>query len=78
MTPYQFNYVLKKSAFRPYTKVNDIRYSKSLKNRDCVVCGCEIPKGDLYYSYKPIGQKRKSRCIKHPPRIYNDYEPFDY
>ena len=78
MTPYQLAITIKKSRYKEPIKVKDIRYSKARKNYECVACGREIPKGDLYYSYKPIGEKRKRRCSKHPPKIYNDYEPFDY
>lgn len=78
MTTYQKYYLSLLCRERLPVKVNDIRYSKSVKSRECVSCGCEIPKGDYYYSYKPFGSHRKSRCLDHPPKIYNDYEKFDY
>ena len=59
-------------------KIQDVRYAKSLKNRECVYCGCEIKKGDMYYSYKPIFGKRLSRCIDHKPKVYNDINMYDY
>ena len=58
-------------------RVNSIRESVSRKSRTCVYCGCEIPKGDYYYSYKPYFGKRKDRCLDHSPKIYNDYERYD-
>jgi hypothetical protein len=42
-----------------------------------MACGNEIPKGDSYYSYKPIFEKRKAHCIDCKPSIYNGYEPYD-
>lgn len=57
--------------------IKDVRYSKALKNYECVSCGNEIVKGDLYYSYKPLFENRKRRCINCKPKIYNDYERYD-
>ena len=65
---------------RPWEPVvcKDIRcVHRSTKSRTCVACGKEIAKGESYYSYKPIFEDRKARCIDCKPTIYNDYEPYD-
>lgn len=78
MTSYQFNYVVQQNnRYARPIKVTSVRQNKSRKSRTCVYCGTEICKGDLYYSYKVLGGKRKSRCLNDPPKIYNDYEEFD-
>lgn len=77
MTSYQLQFLsVALTKYEP-TKVTDVRHARSMKTRECVYCGCEIVKGDYYYSYKPIFGNRKSRCLDHPPKIYNDYERFD-
>lgn len=78
MTAYQMNYIADKSKQHKPIKVKDLRYCKSIKSRMCVYCGAEIPKGDLYYSYKSMFGKRKSRCVDHIPKIYNDIERWDF
>jgi hypothetical protein len=77
MTPYQLSYLHREVKKQDPILVHDVRECISLKSRTCVYCGCEIPKGDRYFSYKPIFGKRKARCIDHPPRIYNDVERYD-
>ena len=65
-------------------KLNTITYKfqrKAKKSHFCETCGCEIPKGDLVWWYKPYPIKNKSkgkvkwfkwrtRCIDHPPVKY--------
>jgi len=77
MTSYQLAITYRKSLQAVPIKVNDVRCAISMKSRTCVYCGTEIPKGDYYYSYKPIMSRRKCRCLDHPPKIYNDVERFD-
>ena len=77
MTNYQYGYLAKEIKKHKPIKVNSVRDSVSNKSRVCVYCGCEIPKGDYYYSYKAMFGKRKARCIEHPPKIYNDVELYD-
>ena len=77
MTNYQFGYLAKEIKQGKPIRVNSIRHGVSNVSRVCVYCGNEIPKGDYYYSYKPMFGKRKARCIDHPPRIYNDIELYD-
>ena len=77
MTSYQLQWLAKEKKQHKPIQVSDIREVTSLKSRTCVYCGDEIPKGDRYYSYKPIFGKRKARCLKCPPKIYNDIERFD-
>ena len=77
MTKFQMYYIsIRKREHLP-VNVNSYRFSVSSKSRECVYCGCEIPKGDMYYSYKSFFGKRKSRCRDHPPKIYNDVEKYD-
>ena len=77
MNSKQLFYLSKKEKKKLPTVVNSVRHGVSMKSRTCVYCGCEIPRGDMYFSYKPIFDTRKDRCIQHPPKIYNDYERFD-
>ena len=77
MTSYQLQWLAKQVKQHQPIKTHDVREATSLKSRTCVYCGKEIPKGDRYFSYKPIFGKRKSRCIDCYPKIYNDIERFD-
>lgn len=54
---------------------------KAMKSYICEKCGCEIPKGDLYWEYKPlkkkIGNKTyferwRKRCIDDKPYHYDE------
>jgi len=58
-------------------KVNSVQQHKAQKSYVCEVCGCEIPKGDYYYTYKPYPRKNywygwRKRCIDHKPVIYDE------
>lgn len=77
MTRYQQYYISRKVREHLPIKVNAVRHGRSIRSRVCVYCGCEIVKGDYYYSYKNYFGNRKSRCLDHPPKIYNDFEPYD-
>lgn len=77
MNSFQLAYLSKKSKEFLPVKVTDVRYAKSMKYRECTSCGNEIPKGDMYYSFKAIFSKRKARCLDCPPKIYNDINKED-
>jgi len=77
MTGYQKYYLFKEIQQRNPVLIKSVREHISSKSRICVYCGCEIVKGDYYYSYKPYFGKRKARCLDHSPKIYNDVERFD-
>ena len=66
-------------------RIKQPKQRRSLKSRTCEVCGKEIPKGDLYYQYKPFPDNKfwygwRDRCLDHPPRYYDEfhYYPSDY
>lgn len=63
----------------------NIHMRKARKSHTCECCGCEIPKGDYYYSYKPYPDKKtwfgwRKRCLNHKPLRHNEifyYEDLD-
>jgi len=56
-----------------------VKQRKALKSYTCEKCGCEIPKGDLYWEYKPLPDSKywskwRKRCIDCKPIYYNEAE----
>lgn len=50
---------------------------KALKSYTCEVCGCEIAKGDYYYSFKPYPRNNtwygwRKRCLNDKPQNYDE------
>ena len=50
---------------------------KASKSYTCEKCGCEIPKGDLYFEYKPLPTKTywsiwRKRCMDCKPHHYDE------
>ena len=66
-------------------KVNTSKMVKARKSHTCEKCGCEIPKGDNYYIFKPYPRFKgwytwRKRCIEHEPKYYDEifyYEDHD-
>lgn len=59
----------------------NIHMRTARKSHTCEYCGCEIPKGDYYWSWKPYPDKNKwygwrKRCLEHKPNYH--YEVLYY
>lgn len=59
------------------TPIKALHQRRALKSKICEVCGCEIPKGDLYFQYKPYRGKWRNRCIDHKPLYYEESETYN-
>lgn len=63
----------------------NIMMRKALKSYICECCGCEIVKGDYYYTYKPYPEPPiwfgwRKRCLLHKPLKHDEirfYEDVD-
>lgn len=52
------------------------------KSYTCEKCGCEIPKGDHYWNWKPLPTQRywfawRKRCIDCEPRHYDEVNYYE-
>ena len=61
------------------SRINVVYQRRSRKSRTCEVCNKEIPKGDLYFQYKPLPQPKfwygwRDRCIDHKPKYYDEFQ----
>jgi len=78
-----------KSYIKPVIK-GRIKYKfrrVARKNYTCEMCGCEIPKGDVYFEYKPIFYDKynkksiydhwRKRCYNHEPKSYSELDIVD-
>ena len=63
-------------------KINNVIQRKALKSHTCEACGCEIPKGDYYYTYKPFPKGKywfgwRKRCLDHKPKYRDEYTYYE-
>lgn len=63
-------------------KVNHKFMRVAKKSYTCEKCGCEIPKGDYYWSWKPLPSRRywfawRKRCIDCEPRYYDEVNYYE-
>ena len=59
-----------------------VKQRKALKSYTCEKCKNEIPKGDLYFEYKPLPGKRywspwRKRCIDCKPKYYDEVDWYE-
>lgn len=52
------------------------------KSHTCEKCGCEIPKGDYYWIYKPLPTKKfwytwRKRCYDCEPKFYDEVNYYE-
>lgn len=52
------------------------------RNYTCEKCGCEIPKGDFYWNWKPLPTKKywftwRKRCIDCEPKFYDEVNYYE-